>query len=40
LEPTIRIELMTCCLQNSCSTTELRRPTFSLNPNQYNKKRS
>ena len=25
MEPSIRLELMTCCLQNSCSTTELRR---------------
>ncbi len=24
LEPTVRFELTTCCLQNSCSTTELR----------------
>ena len=25
LEPTVRFELTTCCLQNSCSTTELSR---------------
>ena len=25
LEPMVRIELTTCCLRNSCSTTELHR---------------
>ena len=26
MEPTVRFELTASCLQNSCSTTELRRP--------------
>ena len=30
LEPTGRIELPTCCLRNSCSTTELRWPSLPL----------
>ncbi len=26
MEPSVRVELTTCCLQDSCSTTELTRP--------------
>ena len=28
MEPTLRFELRTCCLRNSCSTAELCRPGF------------
>ena len=34
LEPVARVELATCCLRNSCSTTELHRQT-SQNPQFY-----
>lgn len=30
LEPMVRFELTTCCLRNSCSTTELHRLTLVL----------
>ena len=31
MEPIVRLELTTCCLQNSCSTTELNRQKLANN---------